>query len=101
MHLPLNMVCNVPHSMTSKYLPPEKSTQAVGKNNSGTAKTLGTQMLAKILANIRTDKQYNPLGMAVGNETNSNDFIKKKFVDVIHRRCGLEIVIAPLHTILG
>ena len=30
-----------------------------------------------------------------------NDFMKKKILDVIHMWCGLEIVIAPLHTILG
>ena len=99
-HLHLKKVCNVPHSMTSKYLPTDKSTQAAGKNNSRTPKTLGKQILAKISANIRTNKQYNPLGTAVGSETYSNDLIKKKFVDAIHRRCGLEIVIAPLHTIL-
>ena len=58
-------------------------------------------MLAKISANLRTNKQYNPLGMAVGNTRHTNDFIKKKILDVIHRPCGLEIVIAPLHTILG
>ena len=58
-------------------------------------------MLAKISANPRTGKQYNPLGMAVGSRRHTNDYIKKKILDVIHRRCGLEIVIAPLHTILG
>ena len=58
-------------------------------------------MLAKFLANLRTDKQYNPLGMAVGNRRHTNDFIENKILDVIHRRCGLQIVIAPLHTILG
>ena len=34
-------------------------------------------MLAKISANLRTGKQYNPLGMAVGNRRHMNDFIKK------------------------
>ena len=58
-------------------------------------------MLAEISANLRTGKQYNPLGMAVGNRRHTNDFIKKKILDVIHRRCGLEIVIAPPHTIIG
>ena len=36
----LKMVYNVSHSMTSKYLPTDKSTQAMGKNNSNTPKTL-------------------------------------------------------------
>ena len=58
-------------------------------------------MLGKISAHLRTGKQYNPLEMAVGSRRHTNDFIKKKILDVIHRRCGLEIVIAPLHTILG
>ena len=58
-------------------------------------------MLAEISANLRTGKQYNPLGMAVGNKRHTKDFIKKKILDVIYRRCGLEIVVAPLHTILG
>ena len=101
MHLHLKMVCNVPHPMTSKYLPTDKSTQAVGKNNSSTPEALETQMRAKISANLRTDKQYNPLGMAVGKRRDTNAFIKKKALHVIQRRCGLKIVIAPLHTILG
>ena len=58
-------------------------------------------MLAKISANLRTGKQYNPLGMVVRNMRHTNDFIKKKILDVIHRRCSLKIVIALLHTILG
>ena len=58
-------------------------------------------MLAQISANLGTGKQYNPLRMAAGNRRHTNDFIKKKILDVIHKRCGLEIVPAPLHTILG
>ena len=46
-------------------------------------------MVAKISANLRTDKQYNPLGMVVCNTRHTNDFIKKKILDVIQRRCGL------------
>ena len=101
MHLYLKVVCNVIHSMTSKYLPTDKSTQSVGKNNTSTPKTLGTQMLAQISANLCTNKQYNPLGKAEAYGRHTNDFIKKMILDVIHTRCGLEIIIAPLHTILG
>ena len=56
--------------------------------------------MAEISANLRTDKQYNPLRMAVRNGRHTNDFIKTKILDVIHRQCGLEVVIAPLHGIL-
>ena len=40
-------------------------------------------MLARISANLLTGKQYNPLGMVVGNRRHTNDFIKKKILDVI------------------
>ena len=58
-------------------------------------------MLAKISASLRTDKHYNPLGMAVGKRRHTKDFINKNILDVMHMRCGLGIVLPPLHTIIG